>query len=86
MIQRVLCAPLWFITARSPNAQRFLAAGQRATDEQRIQVTEVVGMQVAQEDLIEVIIGDLRGCDALIRSGPDIEEKLVAVPQFEQPT
>ena len=45
----------------------------------------MIGMQMTQEDLVEVIVGYLHGCDALGRSGPDIEEKLVAVSQFEQP-
>jgi hypothetical protein len=63
-----------------------LAAGQGATDEQRIEVTEVVGVKVTQKDLVEVVVRDLKRRDALGRSGPDVEDELVAVAQLEQPT
>ena len=61
MVERVLRASLGCFTARAPDPKRLLTAGQRATDEQRVQVTEVVRVQMAQEHLVEVVVGDLQG-------------------------
>jgi hypothetical protein len=44
----------------------------------------VVGVQVSNEDLVEVVIGDLQGRDAFGRSATSVEDEFVAVAEFDK--
>ena len=43
----------------------------------------MVRVQVSDEDLVEIVIGDLQGRDAFGRSGTDVEDELVAVAKLD---
>jgi hypothetical protein len=45
----------------------------------------VVDVQMADEDLVDQVVGDLLRGDALVTAGADVEEELVAVPELDQP-
>ena len=71
--------------ARTPDPQRHHPVGDHATHPQRVEITEVVGVEMADEDLVEVVVGDLEGRDPLGRAGADVEQELVAVAQLHEP-
>ena len=46
----------------------------------------MVGVQMAEEDLRQVLVGDHKRSDVTHRTRADVEDKLVTVTQFEQKT
>ena len=71
--------------ARPPNPELSLPVGDDATDPQRIEVTDMVGVQMAEKHLVEVVVGNLHRGDPLGGSEADVEDELVAVPEFDDP-
>jgi hypothetical protein len=57
--ERFLGTVLGLATARSPNPERHDAVADYATDPKRIEVAEVVGMQVTDKDLVDEVVRDL---------------------------
>ncbi len=45
----------------------------------------MIGVQVTDEQLVEVVVGDLHGGDALGGAETDVEDELVAVAQLDDP-
>ena len=86
VFERVGRAVLGRFAARTPHAKRRHSVPHHATDPQRVQVTEVVGVKVPDEYLVQEVVGNLEGRNALGRAGPDVEQELVAVSELDQPT
>ncbi len=40
--------------------------------------------QVPDEDLVEIVVGDLLSRDPLVRAGPDVEQELVPVAELDE--
>ncbi len=49
------------------------------------QVADVIDVQMPDENLVQVVVWDLLGRDPRVAAAPNIEEKLVAVSQLDQP-
>jgi hypothetical protein len=65
--------------------KRPLSPGQPAADEVRREVTEVIGVQMADEDLVQELVGDIEARDARRGARASVEEELVAIAQLEKP-
>ena len=55
-----------------------------AADEESTQITEMISVQMADEDLVQPVPGDVQGGKSLRSAGPDVEDELVAVAQLDQ--
>ncbi len=71
--------------ARGPiDLERRVTAIDPAGDPECGQITRVIGVQVADEDLVQLGIVRLKPRKPVRRSGPDIEEKRVTVSKLDQ--
>ncbi len=44
----------------------------------------MVDVEVSDEDLVDLVIGDLLSRDPFVTAGPKVEQELVTVPQLDQ--
>jgi hypothetical protein len=85
VIHGVLGASLGFVTAGAPDAQGHRAAVDQTTDEDRSEVAEVIGVQMADEQLVQVVLRDQQRRQVVGRRRADVEDKLFAVAELDQP-
>jgi hypothetical protein len=70
--------------AWAPDPQRHRATGHPAAHVVGRERPPMVGVQVADEDLVEQVVRDLEAADADIGPRASVEDELVAVAQFHQ--
>ena len=74
-----------WLAARAPDSQAALTVRDHSADPQGIEITDVIGVQMSDEQLVQIVVGNLHRGDALGRSQTDIEDELVAVAQLDDP-
>ncbi len=81
LLDEMLRSPVGVVvrSVRAPNPWRALPASDPTTDVSRGEVPDVVGMQVADEHLVDQVIRDLEHRQVRDRSSPDVEDELLAV-------
>ena len=62
--------------------ERSVSVADSAADIQSRQITHVIGMQMTDEHLVEIVVRNFKAAKIGNTAGSNVEQKLVAIAQF----